>query len=539
VLSTELDTSLSPRPSQLVSIDVRTAVASPLFEGIVTDAAVSPRRDELAIATPRRTLVRVDLTSLKRETRTTLGEIDVVQWSPSGKLLARQSVPGVQRSDWWVLGTSLATDRVLTAGLREAPDRNVIALGDSALAVTAAGKLWRVALGSGQPAPWPDSKEGIVSRIIAPTRHDTRGTSVRRIVVGMRHGVIRATYEVDLQTNEWTSISPPSTRARLIAFDHTTPRAFFLANDTDGTFLSAVSSSQAAPTTLLTLNEHLARTATSQRVLLRYKAASGDSLSAVVLLPPHYAPNQRAPMVTWVYPGVVVGDTASATVDFWLAKNHAHADNLHLLAAHGYAVMIPSMPQGPVPRDPYVELPNGVLPAVNAAIAAGIADSARIAVMGQSFGGFATFGLITQTNRFAAAIAVSGFSDLLSNYGTFDGERRYRADAHLSRVQARFSEGDVIGLRAPPWVDPERYVRNSPIRYVANVTTPILIIHGDVDYVPIQQSEEFFTALQRLGRPAEFARYWGESHGATDSSANARDRWNRVLAWLARWLKAA
>ena len=56
--------------------------------------------------------------------------------------------------------------------------------------------------------------------------------------------------------------------------------------------------------------------------------------------------------------------------------------------------------------------------------------------------------------------------------------------------------------------------------------------------VPIQQSEEFFTALRRLGRTATFVRYVGESHGGTDSGANARDRWERIIAWLDRWLKS-
>ena len=538
VLSTERDTSATS-PSQLVSIDVRKAQAAVLFEGPVIDAAASPSGNELAIATERKTLVRVALTSGKSDKRTTLGDIDALEWTSSGRLLARQRLFGMSRSDWWLLGSTLAADRVLTGGLRESADRNVVLLGDTAFVVASAGKLWRVSLGAGQPVQWTVSVEGLVNRIIASMSHDASAASLGRMVISVRQGIARQTYEVDLRTNEWTSIASPSVHSRIAAIDAASRRVYFTASEPDGTVLWAVTRSSPNPERALTLNQHLARSATSRRVLLRYRAASGDSLSAVVLLPPLFVPNQRVPMITWVYPGVVVSDTASATVDFWLAKNHAHPDNLHLLAAHGYAVLIPSMPLGPVPRDPYAQLPNGVLPAVDAAVAAGVADSARVAVMGQSFGGYATFGLVTQTNRFAAAIAISGFADLLSNYGTFDGERRYRSDAHLARVQARFSEGNVIGLGAPPWADLDRYIRNSPLTHVANLRTPILIIHGDLDYVPIQQSEEFFSALQRLGRPAEFARYWGESHGATDSSANARDRWNRVIAWLARWLKAA
>jgi dipeptidyl aminopeptidase/acylaminoacyl peptidase len=59
----------------------------------------------------------------------------------------------------------------------------------------------------------------------------------------------------------------------------------------------------------------------------------------------------------------------------------------------------------------------------------------------------------------------------------------------------------------PPWKDLGRYIRNSPITYVDRVETPLLIIQGDMDFVPIQQGEEFFQALYKQGKRAQFARY--------------------------------
>jgi dipeptidyl aminopeptidase/acylaminoacyl peptidase len=65
-----------------------------------------------------------------------------------------------------------------------------------------------------------------------------------------------------------------------------------------------------------------------------------------------------------------------------------------------------------------------------------------------------------------------------------------------------------------------------------------LILHGDIDYIPIQQAEEVFTSLYRLGKRVRFVRYWGESDGA-DSAANIRDRWQQILRWFDTYLRDA
>ena len=69
------------------------------------------------------------------------------------------------------------------------------------------------------------------------------------------------------------------------------------------------------------------------------------------------------------------------------------------------------------------------------------------------------------------------------------------------------------------------------------MSTPTLIVQGDLDYVPIQQGEEFFTALYRRGVASEFVRYWGEGH-TIESPPNILDLWTRVFAWLDTHLPA-
>jgi dipeptidyl aminopeptidase/acylaminoacyl peptidase len=76
------------------------------------------------------------------------------------------------------------------------------------------------------------------------------------------------------------------------------------------------------------------------------------------------------------------------------------------------------------PSDPGMELTNGVLPALDKAIEMGIADPDRLGLIGHSFGGYGAYGLITQTDRFRAAVALAGIADLVSVYGRFDARFR-------------------------------------------------------------------------------------------------------------------
>jgi dipeptidyl aminopeptidase/acylaminoacyl peptidase len=172
-----------------------------------------------------------------------------------------------------------------------------------------------------------------------------------------------------------------------------------------------------------------------------------------------------------------------------------------------------------------------VLPAVERVIELNVVDPDRLALMGQSYGAYGVYCLLTQTRIFRAAIAIGGMSDLVSLYGAFDARERYTTRAHEPLLQARFAEGGQLRMGAAPWQDAARYVRNSPIFTVDRIHTPLLIVQGDLDFVGIQQGEEMFTALYRLGRRARFVRYWGEGHGV-ESPANIRDLWRRMTDWL-------
>jgi dipeptidyl aminopeptidase/acylaminoacyl peptidase len=301
----------------------------------------------------------------------------------------------------------------------------------------------------------------------------------------------------------------------------------------DGPFLWAVGARDARRT-LVALNPQLENVIPAPRRLIEYRSSDGDLLKGLVLLPPGHRDGMRHPLAVWVYGGSVVRDTMYGAAAF---PNEVQQYNPQILAAHGYAVLFPSVPLDTVgaPSDPYIDIPKGVMPAIDRAVELGLADPARVAVIGYSYGGYSVYCLVTYSHRFAAAVGFAGLSDLVSIYGTFDPRQRYEAGPYGNLAQATLAEGGQLRMGGAPWQDLWHYMRNSPISYVDRVETPLMIIQGDLDYVPIQQGEELFSALNRRGVPVRFVRYWGEGHGVTAVS-HIRDMWEQIFAWFGKYL---
>ena len=84
---------------------------------------------------------------------------------------------------------------------------------------------------------------------------------------------------------------------------------------------------------------------------------------------------------------------------------------------------------------------------------------------------------------------------------------------------------------------PEQYLENSPLFYLHRVTTPLLLLHGTEDPIPISHSEEIYAGLRRLGKVATLVRYYDEEMGLwTWSQENLEDLWYRSIAWFDRYL---
>jgi dipeptidyl aminopeptidase/acylaminoacyl peptidase len=331
------------------------------------------------------------------------------------------------------------------------------------------------------------------------------------------------------------SVTPPRPDATWLSSAPAGDAALYTSNASDGSHLWLCGGGvrpKSSCTEIWHANEWIREIKTGMVESIPYKATDGSALTAWLLLPADYSAGTKLPVITIVYPGTMYDAKEPLTFSLYYATFWRHPQ---LFAALGYAVLLPSMPPAKNQADTLKTLPDGVLPAVDAVIARGIADPDRVAVAGQSEGGFATLGLITETNRFRSAIESAGFSDLVSLYGTFYGQYRYGDAGPPERGQVLRMlqmEKGYGGLGGPPWVDTDLYRAGSAVLSAGNVQTPLMLIHGDLDFVPIQQGEEFFTALLRQDKRAEFVRYSGERH-TISNRANVLDLWKRVTDWLA------
>ena len=164
---------------------------------------------------------------------------------------------------------------------------------------------------------------------------------------------------------------------------------------------------------------------------------------------------------------------------------------------------------------------DDVMAGVDHAIANYDIDTARMGVTGYSYGGYLTNWVITQTDRFAAAVAGAGISNWVSDYGVADIPRT--------------KESEFYG---PPWEERglENLLRSSPLIYAKGVTTPTMFVHGESDYrVPIEEAEQMYVALRKQQVPARFVRYPESYHGGWTPWRTMHRTWVQ-LEWWSEWL---
>ncbi len=153
------------------------------------------------------------------------------------------------------------------------------------------------------------------------------------------------------------------------------------------------------------------------------------------------------------------------------------------------------------------------------------ADASRYGVTGGSQGGYFTNWLISHTDLFSAAVAQRSMSNLYSKYGVADNGW----------------SGDRAGMGGKDLWDHEDFImERSPIRYARNVKAPTLIIHSDMDFrCPLEQGEQWYVALKRLGVTVEMLLFHGENHEISRSGkpANRIVRLEAIVDWFVRYLK--
>lgn len=272
------------------------------------------------------------------------------------------------------------------------------------------------------------------------------------------------------------------------------------------------------PRKLSDLNPELSAMTLGKSRIIDFNSRDGKPLRASVLLPANYEPGKRYPTLFWVYASD--SDTASSANDFGLVGFGQF--NLQILAANGYAVVWPEIPTRV--GTPVRDLVSAVTGAAERVAALGIADPRRLAVMGNSNGGYSTLALLTQTDMFKLGVMNAGFGDLTAFYSTFNG----------SWIGWLEQQGGGMGVA--PWEAPHRYLENSPIYYLDRITTPLIIQAGTADTAIIDHSDAVWVGMKRLGKDVIYLRYEGEGH-VLSSGANIRDFWSRVLPALDKYVR--
>lgn len=150
-------------------------------------------------------------------------------------------------------------------------------------------------------------------------------------------------------------------------------------------------------------------------------------------------------------------------------------------------------------------------------------DATRMGVTGGSYGGFMTNWIISHTDRFLAAVTQRSISNWVSFFGVSD-------------IGYTFTEDELL---ANPITNMKKCIKHSPINYVQNIHTPLLILHSEQDYrCPIEQGEQLFTSLKMLGREVRMVRFSGASHELSRSGRTSLrlERLNHMNSWFQKYI---
>jgi dipeptidyl aminopeptidase/acylaminoacyl peptidase len=268
-------------------------------------------------------------------------------------------------------------------------------------------------------------------------------------------------------------------------------------------------------------NAWLADYALGDTEVIRWKSTKdGLEIDGIVTKPVDYDSSRKAPFLLNPHGG----PTGTSLLSFSLAAQ--------VMAANGYMVLQPNF-RGSIGRGEKFARANqndwgngdykDDMSGVQAVVDRGWADPDRLGAFGWSYGGYMTFWIDTQTDRFKAISPGAGLPDLYSMYSQSD----------IHRYMRQYFDGKA------PWDNFQEYWDHSPMKFVNNVKTPTMILHGQSDTrVPIPQSEEFYRALYESHVPVEYVVYPRENHGFTEPR-HLVDRLQRYLVFFGKYLNNA
>ena len=443
----------------------------------------------------------------KEATRLTEGSFTVsdARWSPDSRRIVYVTHPTPKiddgwNSDIWVMDTSEKKPRKLfeNAGSdqdpRWSPDGKTIAFASRPQAGTTTwtNKLHLVPAGAGEPRVLlADFDRDFGSPIWSPDGGTIYwstgdGTSNHLFAVDLRSGAVRKTASPRGVNSQWDI----SRDGRTWVWLHT-------AADWP-TELYAADRDLAKPVRLTDANAWLReeKIKLSRAETVRWKNKDGQWIEGVLNRPVDYEAGKKYPLILNPHggPSGAVTESFSSTSQFFTGNGFLILQpNFHGSSNYGQEFLNANRENwGIIDYD-------DCMTGVDFCIGQGWADPDRLVCYGWSYGGYMSYWIVTQTDRFKAVSPGAGLPDLYSMYSTTD------------------IPGYIGWFFGRPWDREDLYLKHSPIRFVKNVKSPVLIMHGAEDArVPPTQAVEFYMALRDLGKDVTFVRYPRAGHGISE-----------------------
>lgn len=236
--------------------------------------------------------------------------------------------------------------------------------------------------------------------------------------------------------------------------------------------------------------------------LYKWKAYTGKETEGILYKPENFDVKKKYPMIVYFY------ERNNSTLYNYQAPAPTPSRlNIPFFVSRGYVVFVPDIWY--ITGHPGKSAYDYIVSGTRALIKQGFIDSTKIGLQGQSWGGYQTAYLITQTNLYAAAWAGAPVVNMFSAYGGVRWESGVNRQMQYEKSQSR--------IGATIWDKPQLYIENSPLFHLQKVKTPLVIMSNDADgAVPWDQGIEFFTAMRRLNKPVWLLNYNGEAHNLVE-----------------------
>ena len=252
-----------------------------------------------------------------------------------------------------------------------------------------------------------------------------------------------------------------------------------------------------------------------------FKGPAGNDLQGWILTPPGFDPKRKYPSILEIHGGPRT------------QYGHFFMHEFYFLAGKGYVVCFSNPRGGTGYGEAHTKAIwnawgtadyDDLMAFTDLVTKRPSIDRKRMGVTGGSYGGYMVNWIIGHTHRFAAAATQRCVSNFISMYGSSDFNWAFEKE--LSKK--------------PPWDDLETYWRQSPMAHIGSAKTPTLVLHNEQDLrCAIEQGEQVFVALKRLGVPTEMVRFPDEPHGLSRVGRTDRRiaRLEAIAGWFDRYLK--